>query len=64
MEQFEEVPIINATAFLSDDPEISLIECKKVALSLHNYGILIWKDPRVNESDNEDYIDLMENYFE
>lgn len=31
---------------------------------LHKYGILIVKDPRVDEKDNNDYIDLMEKYFE
>jgi hypothetical protein len=25
---------------------------------------LIWRDPRVQEQDNEDYINLMEQYFE
>ena len=38
-------------------------ECKKVAFSLHNYGILIFKDPRAKEQENEEYIDLMEKYF-
>ena len=34
-----------------------------MADSFHKYGILIVKDPRVNEQDNEEYIDLMEKYF-
>jgi len=41
-----------------------MAECKKVAHCLHKYGILIWRDPRVNEKDNEDYLDMMEKYFE
>ena len=41
-----------------------MIECQKVAESLHKFGILIWKDPRVNEKDNEDYLDMVEQYFE
>ncbi len=39
------------------------IECQKVAHCLHNYGILLFKDPRAKEQENEDYIDLMERYF-
>mmetsp|Transcript_19401 Transcript_19401/g.18508 ORF Transcript_19401/g.18508 Transcript_19401/m.18508 type:complete len:133 (+) Transcript_19401:153-551(+) len=38
-------------------------ECEKVAESLHKYGILIVKDPRASEQDNENYLDLMEKYF-
>jgi hypothetical protein len=38
--------------------------CNSVAESLHRYGILIIKDPRAQEQDNNDYIDLMENYFD
>jgi len=37
--------------------------CSRVAESLHKNGILIIKDPRVNEKDNDDYIDMMEQYF-
>ena len=40
------------------------IECQKVAESLHKFGILIFKDPRAKEEANEEYIDLMENYFD
>ena len=39
-------------------------ECKKVAYSFHKFGILIFKDPRVNEQDNDNYIDLVEKYFD
>ena len=38
--------------------------CKKVAQSFHEYGILIIKDPRAQQHNNSDYIDLMEKYFE
>lgn len=39
-------------------------ECIKVAASLHKFGILIVKDPRVNHKTNEEYIDMVESYFE
>ena len=64
MEQFEEVPIIDVALYLNkENAEAYHNECRKVAESLHRYGILIWKDPRVNHQDNEEYIDLMEQYF-
>jgi len=39
-------------------------ECDKVTASLHKFGILIVRDPRVNFQMNEDYIDMVEHYFE
>lgn len=59
----EDVPIIDVQKFLTKE-EGWEIECDKVAESLHKYGILIFKDPRAKEQDNEDYIDLMEKYFD
>jgi hypothetical protein len=35
-----------------------------VAECLHKFGILIVRDPRVDFQANEEYIDLMEDYFE
>jgi len=64
MESFAEVPIIDVRAFLEKDQEAMDHQCKLVARSLHEFGILIWRDPRVNEQDNEDYIDMMEEYFQ
>jgi hypothetical protein len=40
------------------------LECQKVAECFHRFGILFIKDPRVNFEENENYIDLMEEYFE
>jgi len=49
---------------LSKDSANFVQECNKVAESLHKYGILIFKDPRAAEQENEDYLDLMEQYFD
>jgi len=39
-------------------------QCKEIARLLHKYGILIIKDPRVPQGDNEEFIDMMEKYYE
>jgi len=31
---------------------------------MHKFGILLVKDPRVKEQTNEEYIDMVEEYFE
>eukprot|EP00347_Sterkiella_histriomuscorum_P013073 403366126 len=59
----EEVPIIDVEKYLNKEDGWE-VECDKVAECLHKFGILIFKDPRAKEQDNEDYIDLMEQYFD
>jgi hypothetical protein len=39
-------------------------ECVKAADSLHKYGVVILKDPRVFNADNDRFLDMMQNYFE
>lgn len=61
MESLAEVPIIDVSAFLEGaDPAKAEEQCRLVAQCLHEYGILIWRDPRIQEQDNEDYLDMME----
>ena len=46
-----------------ESPECQQL-CQQVIESLHKYGILIVRDPRAKEEDNNQYIDLMEKYFD
>lgn len=39
-------------------------ECMAIADNLHKYGLLVIKDPRVDASENETFIDMMEKYYE
>lgn len=59
------LPCINFEAFSRKDidPENYLAECFKVADALHKYGVCIVRDPRVAESDNDIFLDMVENYF-
>ena len=69
--EFDDIPIIDIKTYLNASsanqdklsPEAS-IECQKVAECLHKYGILLIRDPRVNMKDNDEYLDMMEDYFE
>ena len=62
----DDVPIIDMNEYFNGDPSSPETQalCTSVIDSFHKYGILIIKDPRVNDQDNSDYIDLMEKYFE
>lgn len=63
VEQLVEPPIIDIKCFF-EKSEGWEAECTKVAASLHKFGILLVRDPRVNHNTNEEYIDMVENYFE
>lgn len=67
-EDFAEMPIIDLDLYMqgaqsASPSEAALIECKKVAECFHQFGIILIRDPRVNMQDNDQYIDLMEQYF-
>ena len=61
-----ELPVIDYTTIdtRAARPEAYLAECKKVAEALHKYGLCVVRDPRVFESDNNRFLDMMERYFE
>lgn len=56
------VPTIDSEKFLNKTEGLEE-ECKAAAQSLHEFGIVILKDPRVNEDDNNTYCELVEKYF-
>lgn len=58
-----EVPVIDVLAYMNKVEGVWENECAKVAESLHKYGILVFKDPRFDEMENQDYIEMMERYF-
>lgn len=58
----EEIPIVDAIIYMNNS-EGWEDECKKVAYSFHKFGIVKFRDPRVNEEDNDEYIDMVEKYF-
>lgn len=64
--QVLQLPVIEASTFFnkSSNPEMYRRECLKVAEALHKYGVAIIRDPRVNEEDNNKFLNMLERYFE
>jgi isopenicillin N synthase-like dioxygenase len=60
-----DLPIIHLSPYLdpSSSSETLQVECQKAASALITYGALIVHDPRVSESDNSTFLDLLEDYF-
>lgn len=56
------VPIVDIEGYLKQN-DSSVADCAKVAQALHEYGLLIIKDPRVRPADNDKFLDMMERYF-
>lgn len=59
--KLEDIPVVDLKPFMEQGDQSA---CQSVAESFHKYGICIIRDPRVDMKDNDDYIDLMEEYFE
>ena len=61
-----DIPVIDFSKFFSrrENPGAYSTECAKVAHALHNYGICIVRDPRVEDKHNNRFLDMMEKYFE
>lgn len=58
-----DLPVIDISSFIgSGKPDLS--EAKKIVEGLHQYGALAIRDPRVDESGNTEFLDMMERYFE
>lgn len=60
-----ELPVIDLDLFLNQprDSAPARAECEKAAQALIAYGALVLHDSRVAESDNETFLDLLEDYF-
>lgn len=57
------VPVIDVKGFLTESPSAKS-DCKQVAEALHKYGCLVIKDPRVNQAENDRFLDTLERYFD
>ena len=56
--------VVSLSPFLSDSSSAESREaCASVARSLKETGIVILQDPRISKEDNEDFLDLLEDYF-
>ena len=56
------VPVIDVQPFLTESGNYHQ-DCKNVAEALQTYGCLVIKDPRVNASHNNTFLDMMETFF-
>jgi isopenicillin N synthase-like dioxygenase len=67
-----DLPIIDLRSILNHDQDFEgkkdfshevLVEAKNAFEALSRYGILIVRDPRASEVDNDQFLNLMEQYF-
>lgn len=58
-----ELPVVDISSFLEGN-QPDLREAEKLVNGLRDLGALAIKDPRVDESKNLEFLDMMESYFE
>ena len=69
MEAPEFVDVAPMLEYIANNPEYSSVpesilnECGRVSDSFHSTGVVIIRDPRVNENDNWKFIDMLEQYY-
>lgn len=57
--------VVDIDVYLRDpSSSIALAECEKAARSLHTYGLLVLRDSRATETGNDEFLDMLERYFE
>lgn len=64
-----DLPVVDIDLFLRrhESPELEAAakeEARKVADSLYKYGLLIARDSRASQADNDVFLDMLERYFE
>jgi isopenicillin N synthase-like dioxygenase len=62
-EQMAAFPVIDLAGFLNKAGDHAA-DCKSISHLLHQFGILIVKDPRVDPQLNTTFLDMMEQYYE
>jgi isopenicillin N synthase-like dioxygenase len=55
-------PIVDLSSYLTDQGKAS-VDCRIVVDLLNKFGFLYVKDPRVNDTHNDRFIDMMEKYY-
>ncbi|OAA47976.1 hypothetical protein ISF_09508 [Cordyceps fumosorosea ARSEF 2679] len=60
-----DLPIVDMDVYFAHEPSSTpaLAECAKAADALIQYGALVLRDSRVAARDNDDFLDLLEDYF-
>ncbi|KAI9222389.1 hypothetical protein BC828DRAFT_346084 [Blastocladiella britannica] len=59
------LPIVDLAVYFADPTsDAAKAECTKAAEALKSYGALLLRDPRVPESANYEFLDMVEEYFE
>lgn len=68
----EEVPVIDISKWIipsngrkveEESDDAAADDCRRMADALHRFGIVLVKDPRVSEVDNNAFLDQMEIYY-
>eukprot|EP00904_Undaria_pinnatifida_P009792 jgi/Undpi1/5943/HiC_scaffold_2.g01217.m1 len=57
------IPVVDLSEWVGEGAGGDADDCRKLADALHRFGIVIVRDPRVSEVDNDLFLDQMETYY-
>jgi isopenicillin N synthase-like dioxygenase len=57
-----DITVVDTSQMLKGSPNAE--ECRKVVEGFYNHGVIAIKDPRVNEGVNQNFLRMMEGYYE
>lgn len=58
-----DIPVIDLSEWTNDSSHGSPDDCTQLADALHRLGVVLVRDPRVSEVDNDVFLDQMETYY-
>lgn len=56
-----DITVVDTSSMLNGKPNAE--QCKKVVEGFYKHGVIAIKDPRVDESKNQEFLELMTRYF-
>lgn len=59
----EDIPVIDLFPWIGQGDKGDPEDCQRLANALHRFGIVLVRDPRVSDADNNAFLDQMEKYF-
>lgn len=57
------IPVVDLSEWVGEGATGDADSCRKLADALHRFGIVLVRDPRVSEVDNDLFLDQMETYY-
>lgn len=59
----EDIPVIDISTWIGECSGADPGDCRRLANALHCFGVVLVRDPRVSDMDNDVFLNQMETYY-